>query len=81
MEDTRAIGNPVALLASAEEREVRGLISITIIRSETGSWANCTLVPPITCTDSTILYACSCKRFWHASEIVSMGAEQKESPV
>ena len=53
--DTRAIGKPVALEARAEEREVRGLISMTTIRSETGSWANCTLVPPITCTDSTIL--------------------------
>ena len=55
MEETSAIGKPVALEANAEEREVRGLISITMIRSLTGSWANCTLVPPITCTDSTIL--------------------------
>ena len=81
MEDTSAIGNPVALDASAEERDVRGLISITMIRSVTGSWANCTFVPPITCTDSTILYACSCSLFWHSSEIVSIGAEQNESPV
>ena len=47
IEDTSAMGNPVALEASADEREVRGLISITMIRSVTGSCANCTLVPPI----------------------------------
>ena len=35
--ETKAIGKPVALEARAEEREVRGLISITIIRSDTGS--------------------------------------------
>ena len=81
MAETSAIGNPVALEASAEEREVLGLISITTMRSVTGSWANCTLVPPITCTESTMRYACSCSRFWSSSEIVSMGAEQKESPV
>ena len=54
MADTRAIGKPVALEARAEEREVRGLISMTTTRSETGSWANWTLVPPMTWTDSTI---------------------------
>ena len=48
MAETSAIGKPVALEASAEERDVRGLISMTIILSVTGSCANCTLVPPIT---------------------------------
>ena len=81
MADTSAIGKPVALEASAEEQEVLGLISITTIRPVTGSWANCTLVPPITSTDSTILYACRCSSFWHSSDMVSIGAEQKESPV
>ena len=46
--DTKAIGKPVALDANAEEREVLGLISITTMRSETGSCANWTLVPPTT---------------------------------
>ena len=32
MADTKAIGKPVALEARADEREVLGLISITIIR-------------------------------------------------
>jgi len=40
MADTRAMGKPVALEARAEEREVLGLISITTMRSLTGSWAN-----------------------------------------
>ena len=75
------MGNPVAFDASADERDVLGLISITMILSDTGSCANCTLVPPITCTSLTILYACSCRRFCTSSEMVSMGAEQKESPV
>ena len=39
---------------AAEDREVLGLISITTIRPETGSWANCTLVPPITWIASTM---------------------------
>ena len=45
--DTSAMGKPVALDASAEEREVRGFISMS------------TLVPPMTPTDSTIRMACS----------------------
>ncbi len=40
MEEIRAIGNPVALDAKAEEREVRGLISITTTLPVLGSWAN-----------------------------------------
>ena len=48
MAEICAMGKPVALEASAEEREVRGLISMTTTRSLTGSWANCTLVPPMT---------------------------------
>ena len=79
--ETRAIGKPVALDANAEEREVLGLISITAILSETGSWANCTFVPPITPTDSTILNAWSFKRSWTSWDIVNIGALQKESPV
>ena len=46
--ETKAIGKPVAFDASADEREVRGLISITIILPVCVLRANCTLVPPIT---------------------------------
>ncbi len=42
-----AIGNPVALDASAEERETRGFISITSMRPSAGLIAHCTLDPPV----------------------------------
>ena len=42
------MGKPVALEARAEEREVRGLISMTTTRPVLGSWANWMLVPPMT---------------------------------
>ena len=57
-----AMGNPVALLARAEERDVLGLISMITIRSDTGSCANCTLVPPMTPIDSTMACACFSRR-------------------
>ncbi len=41
------MGKPVAFDASAEERETRGFISITIMRPVSGSIANCTLEPPV----------------------------------
>ena len=42
-----AIGKPVALEASAEERLTRGFISITSMRPSTGLMANCTFEPPV----------------------------------
>ncbi len=54
MAETMAMGNPVAFEASALEREVRGLISMTTTRPVFGSWAICTFVPPITCMASTM---------------------------
>ncbi len=48
------MGKPVALEARAEEREVRGLISITTTRPVLGSWANWMLVPPMTPMASTM---------------------------
>ncbi len=42
----RAIGNPVALDASADERDTRGFISITSISPFTGLTANWMLQPP-----------------------------------
>jgi hypothetical protein len=42
-----AIGKPVALEASAEERDTRGFISMTIIRPSAGLTANCTFEPPV----------------------------------
>jgi hypothetical protein len=52
--ETSAIGKPVALEASADERDVRGLISMTTTRPVFGSWANWTFVPPMTSMASTM---------------------------
>jgi len=38
--ETRAMGKPVALDASADERDVLGLISMTTSRSSSRLWAN-----------------------------------------
>ena len=42
-----AIGNPVALEASALLRETRGFISMTSMRPSAGLIAHCTLEPPV----------------------------------
>jgi hypothetical protein len=42
-----AIGKPVALLASADERDTRGFISITTRRPLRGSTANWMFDPPV----------------------------------
>ena len=60
----------------AEEREVRGLISMTTTLPGLGSWANWILVPPITPMASTISYEYFCSFSWRAVAMVSMGAVQ-----
>ena len=51
----RAMGNPVAFDASADDRETRGFISTTTIWPFAGLIANCTLDPPVsTPTDRMI---------------------------
>ena len=42
-----AIGKPVALDASADERETRGFISIMMRRPSCGLTAHCTFEPPV----------------------------------
>jgi len=81
MAEMSAIGKPVAFDASADEREVRGLISMMMSRSDTGSCAHCTFVPPTTCTASTMRCDFSSRRLITSSEMVCMGAAQNESPV
>jgi len=44
---TLAIGKPVAFDASAEERDTRGFISMTMSRPSSGLTANCTFDPPV----------------------------------
>ena len=48
------MGKPVAFEARAEERDVRGLISMTTTLPLEGSWANWMFVPPITSMASTM---------------------------
>ncbi len=79
--ETSAIGKPVAFEASADEREVRGLISMITTRPVFGSCANCTFVPPMTPIASTILNASRLSLSSRSLEIVRNGAAQKLSPV
>ena len=44
---TLAIGNPVALEASADDRDTRGFISMMTSRPSSGLTANCTFDPPV----------------------------------
>ena len=81
MAETSAIGKPVAFEASADEREVRGLISMMTTRPVFGSCANWTLVPPMTPIASTILNASRFRRSSSSLEMVRNGAAQKLSPV
>ena len=78
-----AIGKPVALEASAEERDTRGFISMTIMRPVFGLTANCTFEPPV----STPIFSQDGERGRRAcagiprSERVCAGATVMESPV
>ena len=81
MAETSAIGKPVAFEASAEERDVRGLISMMTTRPVFGSCANWTLVPPMTPIFSTMRKASRRRRSSSFLSIVRNGAAQKLSPV
>ncbi len=77
-----AIGNPVALEASALLRETRGFISITTIRPVPGSTANWMLQPPVsTPTARMMAIAVSRIRWYSRSVSVMAGATVTESPV
>jgi hypothetical protein len=55
-----AIGKPVALDASAEERETRGFISMTMTRPSSGLTANWMLQPPVS-TPTSRMTRCRCR--------------------
>ncbi len=77
-----AIGKPVAFDASAEERETRGFISMTMTRPSTGSIANWMLQPPVsTPTSRMIAMPMSRSRWYSRSVSVMAGATVMESPV
>ncbi len=76
------MGKPVALEASAEERETRGFISITSIRPSAGLSANWTFDPPVS-TPIARRQAIEASRIrWYSRSVsVSAGATVTESPV
>ena len=77
-----AIGKPVALEASAEDRDTRGFISITVIRPSSGLTANWMFDPPVsTPTRRMMRRAASRIRWYSLSVSVSAGATVMLSPV
>ena len=79
---TLAIGKPVALEASAEERDTRGFISTTTMRPSFGSSANCTLEPPVSTPISRSTARLASRIIWYSLSVrVWAGATVSESPV
>ncbi len=75
------MGYPVALDASAEERETLGLTSITAYSKLFGSSANCTLQPPSIFSSSIMLKAAARNIRYSLSASVTAGAITILSPV
>ena len=79
---TLAIGKPVALEASAEERDTRGFISITTMRPSSGLMENCTFEPPVSTPISRNTARDALRRIWYSLSVsVCAGATVMESPV
>jgi hypothetical protein len=77
-----AIGKPVAFDASADERETRGFISITIIRPSSGLIANWMLQPPVSTPTSRSTAMPRSRIFWYSRSVsVMAGATVTLSPV
>ena len=77
-----AMGKPVALDASAEERDTRGFISITTIRPVRCSTANWMLQPPVSTPTARITAIATSRMCWYSRSVsVIAGATVTESPV
>mmetsp|Transcript_32869 Transcript_32869/g.92035 ORF Transcript_32869/g.92035 Transcript_32869/m.92035 type:complete len:327 (-) Transcript_32869:74-1054(-) len=77
-----AMGKPVALDASAEERDTRGFISITTSSPSSGLMLNCTLDPPQSTPISRMMAMAASRRRWYSRSVrVCAGATVMESPV
>ena len=77
-----AIGKPVALEASALERETRGFISMTTCSPVCGSTANWMLEPPVSTPISRMTAIAASRIRWYSLSVrVSAGATVIESPV
>ena len=77
-----AMGKPVALEASAEERDTRGFISMTMMRPLSGCTANWMLQPPVSTPTSRMMSMPKSRIFWYSRSVrVNAGATVTESPV
>ncbi len=77
-----AIGNPVALEASAEDRDTRGFISMTVWWPVRGSTANCTFEPPVSTPTRRMQANAASRISWYSTSVrVWAGATVIESPV
>ena len=72
----------MALLASAELRETRGFISITVMRPVSGSTANWMFEPPVSTPTARMMAAAASRMRWYSLSVsVCAGATVIESPV
>ena len=77
-----AIGKPVALDASALDRDTRGFISMTMRRPSCGLTANWMLQPPVSTPTSRRMAMPRSRIFWYSRSVsVIAGATVTESPV
>ena len=77
-----AMGNPVALDASAEDRETRGFISMITISPVSGWTANWMLLPPVSTPISRMMRRAALRMIWYSLSVsVCAGATVIESPV
>ena len=77
-----AIGKPVALEASALDRETRGFISMTTIRPLAGSTANWILQPPVSTPTARMILMAVSRIVWYSRSVsVMAGATVTLSPV
>ena len=76
-----AIGNPVALEASADERLTRGFISITNRRPVSGSTANWTFEPPVSTPMASSTAIASSRISWYSRSLsVCTGSHRDRIP-
>jgi hypothetical protein len=77
-----AIGKPVAFDASADERETRGFISMTMMRPVAGSTANWMLQPPVSTPTARMMSMPMSRSFWYSRSVrVSAGDRDRVARV
>src|SRR3989339_1553033 len=76
-----AMGKPVALEASADERDTRGFISMTYICPFAGFMANWMFDPPVSTPMARIILMDASRMSWYSRSVrVCAGATVMESP-